>query len=392
MQDLRRKWNRTAATTQQLEDDDQTLQLEIDLSLKEIQQRRNAIEQVKLNIQETNEENQQLLAKANATAVETFSRRSRMQALKGQVTQLKALYAQKQSAKIQLEQQVTELESSKKIRSCTNISEALQTKAILNENQIREQQEVNAQLEAKHKQMEEKIRLAGTTKQQLQEQLLQLQMEELQQKHEEIQAKTKNLEAKSALQKAEGEEGQLNSETGLLEQEFQLAKERDQHIETLVDILSQNVTQAIGTKNTLIDLKNYHAGRVTSLTQNLNNTVDMINDLSHENKQLREKKDQINTAGQSLQETKQHLEQKRTALTTQRAELSASVDQVTREKEQLLLSIETLNIDMDQIEFNLRKGPVLSLSFPTLIFFIYFSYARSFSGGSGLLSSSVFTP
>lgn len=113
MQDLRRKWNRAAATTQQLEDDDQTLQLEIDLSLKEIQQRRNAIEQVKLNIQETNEENQQLLAKANATAVETFSRRSRMQALKGQVTQLKALYAQKQSAKIQLEQQVTELESSK---------------------------------------------------------------------------------------------------------------------------------------------------------------------------------------------------------------------------------------------------------------------------------------
>ncbi|XP_069973829.1 fibrinogen- and Ig-binding protein isoform X3 [Penaeus vannamei] len=244
---------------------------------------------------------------------------------------------------------------SEEIRSCTNISEALQTKAILNENQIREQQEVNAQLEAKHKQMEEKIRLAGTTKQQLQEQLLQLQMEELQQKHEEIQAKTKNLEAKSALQKAEGEEGQLNSETGLLEQEFQLAKERDQHIETLVDILSQNVTQVIGTKNTLIDLKNDYAEQVTSLTQNLNNTVDMINDLSHENKQLREKKDQINTAGQSLQETKQHLEQKRTALTTQRAELSASVDQVTREKEQLLLSIETLNIDMDQIEFNLRK-------------------------------------
>ncbi|XP_037804942.1 coiled-coil domain-containing protein 157-like isoform X3 [Penaeus monodon] len=111
MQDLRREWTRTAAATRHLEDDDLTLQ--IDLSLQEIQQREDAIEQVKLSIQDTNEENQQHLAKASATAVETLSRRGEMQALKGQVTQLKALYAQKQATKTQLEQQITELESDK---------------------------------------------------------------------------------------------------------------------------------------------------------------------------------------------------------------------------------------------------------------------------------------
>ncbi|XP_047488788.1 uncharacterized protein LOC125039097 [Penaeus chinensis] len=111
MQDLRQEWHRTAAAMQPLEDDDQTLQHEIDLSLQAIQQRRDAIEQVKLSIQETNEENQQLLANANATAVETLSRRGEMQALKGQLTQLKALSTQKQATKTQLEQQFTELES-----------------------------------------------------------------------------------------------------------------------------------------------------------------------------------------------------------------------------------------------------------------------------------------
>ncbi|XP_037804943.1 protein Hook homolog 1-like isoform X4 [Penaeus monodon] len=244
----------------------------------------------------------------------------------------------------------------REIRSCTNISEVLQARTSLNENQIREQQEANTQLKAKRREMEERIRQARITKQQLQEKLLQLQMEELQLKHEEVQAKTKSLEAKSALQKAVGEEAQLNSEIGLLEQELQFAKERDQHIETLVDILRQNVTQAISAKSTLIQNKNDQADLVTSLSQTLNNTVDMINHLSQENNQLREKKDQIDAACQSLKETKQHLEQKRGALTTQRAKLSTSVEQVTEEKDRLLLSIETLNMDLDQIEFNLRKA------------------------------------
>ncbi|XP_069973817.1 tropomyosin isoform X1 [Penaeus vannamei] len=242
----------------------------------------------------------------------------------------------------------------REFRICTNISEALQTRTGLNDNQIREHQEASGQLEAKRKQMEERIRQAGTTKQQLQDQLLQLQTEELQLKNEEVQAKTENLEAKSALQKAEGEKAQLNNEISLLTQELHLAKEQNKQIETQISSTRQKFTQSTRTKNELTQGKDTKAAMKSSLSQNLKEEVTLIKRHSDENSRLEEDIERTRGTVANLTRAKPELEEKLNALNIQKEELKKGI-QRAGESNSVQSSIARVGQEIQKIESQITE-------------------------------------
>lgn len=244
----------------------------------------------------------------------------------------------------------TPLLFSTEIRSCINISEDLQTRDSLNENQIREHQEASAKLEAKRRQNEERIRQAGTTKQQLQDQLLQLQTEELQLKNEEVQAKTENLEAKSALQKAEGEKAQLNNEISLHTQELHLAKEQNKQIETQISSTRQKVTQSTRTKNELTQGKDTKAAMKSSLSQNLKEEETLIKRLSDENSRLEEDIERTRGTVANLTRAKAELEEKLNALNIQKEELKKGIQRAGESEKSVQASITRVGQEIQKIE------------------------------------------
>ncbi|XP_063609023.1 myosin heavy chain, skeletal muscle-like isoform X2 [Penaeus indicus] len=238
----------------------------------------------------------------------------------------------------------------REFRSCRNISEALQTRIGLNENQFREQQEANAQLEAKRRELDERIRQARITKQQLQEQLLQLQTDELQLKHEEVQAKTENLEAK----RAQGEKARLNSEISLLQHELLLAKERSRHIETQISSTKQKVAQATATKNGLAQSKDTKAATKTSLSRNLEEEVAVIERHSEENSRLEEDIERTRATGDNLTKTKSELEQKLNALNVQKGQLQKGIQLAGESAKSVQASIARVGQAIPKIEFEIR--------------------------------------
>ncbi|ROT61974.1 hypothetical protein C7M84_020207 [Penaeus vannamei] len=414
LQELLQMNNQTATVIQQLEEQSLQLQNEVDLRRQEAQQKEDSIGQLEASIRRVKDDTLQLLAKGSDTEAEKASLQAKTQALKDQVAAEKALRPQKQATKSQLDQQVAELESNskeirqqmarldqeleqleqrkataegekraqlgrnadlkeakedalaaetriqtgidqltgriRKIRSCTNISEALQARTGLNDNQIQEQQEASAQLEAKRKQMEERIRQAGTTKQQLQDQLLQLQTEELQLKNEEVQAKTENLEAKSALQKAEGEKAQLNNEISLLTQELHLAKEQNKQIETQISSARQKVTQSTRTKNELTQNRDTKAAMKSSLSQNLKEEETLIKRLSDENSRLEEDIERTRGTVANLTRAKAELEEKLNALNIQKEELKKGIQRAGESEKSVQASIARVSQEIQEIE------------------------------------------
>ncbi|XP_037804787.1 golgin subfamily A member 6-like protein 22 [Penaeus monodon] len=238
-----------------------------------------------------------------------------------------------------------------RIRAAQTSRKLWETKGGLSENQIREQQEANTQLEAKRREMEERIRQARITKQQLQEQLLQLQTEELQLKHEEVQAKTENLQAK----RAQGEKARLNSEISLLKHELLLAKERSHHIETQISSIRQKVAQATGTKNELTQSKDTKAATKNSLSQNLEEEVTLITQHSDENGRLQEDIDRTRATSENLTKTKSELEQKLNALNIQKGEFRRGM-QLAGESEKLVqASIARVRQEIQKIESNMKS-------------------------------------
>ncbi|XP_047488546.1 vicilin-like seed storage protein At2g18540 isoform X4 [Penaeus chinensis] len=238
----------------------------------------------------------------------------------------------------------------REFRICTNISEALQTRIGLNENQFREQQEANAQLEAKRREAEERIRQARITKQQLQQQLLQLQTDELQLKHEEVQAKTENLEAK----RAQGEKARQNSEISLLKHELLLAKERNRHIETQISSIRQKVTQVTRAKNELTQSKDTKADVKSSLSQNLEEEVTLIERHSDENSRLEEDIGRTRATGENLTKTKSELEQKLNALNVQKGQLQKGMQLAGESEKSVQASIARVGQEIQKIKSEIR--------------------------------------
>ena len=204
--------------------------------------------------------------------------------------------------------------------------------------------------------MEERIRQARISKQQLQERLLRLQAEELQRKHEEVQVKTENLEAKSTLQRVEGEEGQLVRGVSLLEQELRLAKERTKHTEVQIRSIKQKIGEVTRAKDELMQTKNRRVDEKNTLSQSAHETEELLKRLTAENSRLEEETASVRANGETLTRTKSELEQQLNPLNIKQAELQTGLQRAGETERSLRASVTSKTQEINKIEAQILEA------------------------------------